>query len=216
MRRIIQTPPVGTMYFNGLNTSVVGTSLGWTGAQVHTFAVWCKWAGTTINNAAAVSVGESVVTKHPWIGVSLNKFACGNYGSAVQERPAIKDWKRLVGTYNGTHGKVFLNGMAYSVAQPYTVAINTSAVCIGNFNGGGYPFGGLMWKAMIWNRVLSDDEIALDFYEGKYISSGLVRYWPLETLTDGKTPELIGGTLDTVSNGSINTTDLPFKLRTQV
>lgn len=217
MRRIIQTPPPGVMVFNGTNTKITGSALGWAGAQAHTFAVWCKWFGTAGGSSPAITVGESVLTKSPFVGVSANKFGHGNYGSAIAERPAVKnDWKRLVGTYNGTNGKVFLNGAAYCTASPYVVNINTSVPYLGDFAGGGYPWAGFMWQAKIWNRVLSDDEIALDFFEGKHITSGLVRYWPLEVLSGGKTPELIGGTLDTVANGAINSTDLPFKARTAV
>lgn len=215
-RRMRLRPCAGVLRFDGVNSRVTGQQLGWTGAQPHTFASWVRWRGGT--NVVALGVGEKVLMKHPYIGVIGSKFTQGNYGGAGYQRPAGRGWHLLIGTYDGANVVLTVDDApTYFYPCVMTINFNTSVPTIGNLNGGGYPWGGEIGPSQIWDRVLTDDEKLDLFYDGTIPADGLRRNWPLESIVGGKTPELVGGTMDTVTGAVVDIHNLPpFALRTQL
>lgn len=215
-RRMRLRPCAGVLRFDGVNDKVTGASLGWTGAQPHTFASWVKWRGGV--NAVVLSAGENVLTKQPYIGVIGRKFAQGNYGGTGYQRPAGRGWHLLIGTYDGVNAILTVDDApTYWTSYPIAINLNSSVPTIGDLTGGGYPWGGAIGPTQIWERVLTEDEKLDLFYDGTIPTDGLRRNWPLETIVGGKTPELVGGTMDTVSGAVVDTDNLPpFALRSQL
>lgn len=130
-------------------------------------------------------------------------------------------WYHLVGTYDGTSLKIFLNGVqdGSTSVSGKTVAANTDLLYFGKMNNGSFPYwvDGSIDDVRIYNRALSATEVQALYALGDAdkinssmaqpqgtgrLDSGLQSYWSLDentgtTTTDASTNALTG----TLTNG---------------
>lgn len=87
-------------------------------------------------------------------------------------------WSFLVGTYDGTTSRAYLNGVQiWSASQNGTISAGTT-YWIGTYQGildGNHNFPGKISEVRIYNRALSDTEITQNYnsHKRKYGSSAL-------------------------------------------
>ena len=75
----------------------------------------------------------------------------------------INGWGHWTIVYNGTHVRIYRNGI-YEGQQATTGTANwTNGLRIGNYTGGGYPWNGQIAVARMYNRALSDSEVQQNF-----------------------------------------------------
>ena len=151
--------------FNGTN-QYVGLGNVASLSSAITISAWIK--PTQISNFPMIVCKDVNVDYTFFIDTSnANKLAlrigaAGGLHDALSSTPITTNtWQHVVGTYDGTTIKVYINGvLAGSRAQ--TGAIPTSAVAlnIGSFNnGGGDFFNGAIDDVRIYSRALSSAEI---------------------------------------------------------
>ncbi|ODS37905.1 MAG: hypothetical protein A7315_13045 [Candidatus Altiarchaeales archaeon WOR_SM1_79] len=99
-----------------------------------------------------------------WLGTDPNIVPTGS-------------WSHIVGTYDGTDTKIYLNGQLVNSGQtcsppPCTLNHVTHPLRIGAWPvTTGLPFDGTIDEVAIYNRALSESEIA-DHYDSNYINGG--------------------------------------------
>lgn len=70
-------------------------------------------------------------------------------------------------TYNGTNLTIYWDGVPTTIAAAFTnILSNTSPLWIGNANGGGYAWNGIIDDVAIWNRALSASDILQIYRRG--------------------------------------------------
>jgi hypothetical protein len=75
----------------------------------------------------------------------------------------INGWGHWTIVYNGTHVRIYRNGV-YEGQQATTGTANwANGLRIGNYTGGGYPWNGQIAVARMYNRALSDSEVQQNF-----------------------------------------------------
>lgn len=82
---------------------------------------------------------------------------------AASERKQDTDWHHVVGTYDGTNIKLYLDGTARGEtgSTSGTIRSVTTDLFVGASNSvGGTAFPGTIDHVMIWNRALDEDEIS--------------------------------------------------------
>lgn len=88
------------------------------------------------------------------------------YGAAQGGTISPGDWQFVVGTYNGTTGTLYVNGVAVAsdtFAAPGTVSL---PVYIGASTGGGAGWKGRIDEVQMYNRALSASEVATLYESG--------------------------------------------------
>ena len=81
---------------------------------------------------------------------------------------ALNEWVYMVGTYDGTTEKIYVNNVLIA-SQSTSQLVNPSVgqFKIGTFDGGGeFAFNGSVDAVGIWNRALSDAEVAALYNNG--------------------------------------------------
>jgi hypothetical protein len=114
-------------------------------------------------------------------------------------------WYHIVGTYDGTNLKVYVNGTAYTTAETGSLNTYSTNVEIGHYVPGSTFTNGSIDEVGIWNRALSTTEV------GQLYNSGNGLAYPLSTETtitlSGETATWSAGGLTTklinTLNGSI-------------
>jgi len=133
----------------------------------------CGWF-----NASATSASNAfLVGKNAAYGLAMyNNFMPNVYfGSGSTNLystiPFVANsWYYVAGTFNITDSKIYMNGAFNRTSAISGTATQSSAVAMGGVGVGGYYFNGKIDNVRVYNRVLSDDEIAqiYNFEKTKY------------------------------------------------
>jgi hypothetical protein len=151
-------------YFDGSSRlSSSDLSLLPIGAQVRTLSVWIRPSSVS-SDTYALAYGESSSNKY--FGLNLDHsslyFAANNNSNPVTYTCATDTWIHVAGVYDGSTLKLYINGVLHGEAAFPTATLNTGSQSIdigGRYTGDLY-FKGYMASARIYNRVLTDSEIA--------------------------------------------------------
>lgn len=136
-----------------------------------------KWgASGAYSYALYVNSGNAVVFR-----VSANGTALTTAQSSTALTTAV--WYHIVGVYNGTDLRIYINGALDGSPVAHTTGIydGTQAFQIGNDNtSGGLYLNGVIDDVAIWNRALSSIEVAtlytyLDDFTMSAVISGTLR-----------------------------------------
>ncbi|MDD3006931.1 MAG: LamG domain-containing protein [Candidatus Pacebacteria bacterium] len=116
----------------------------------------------------------------------------------------------ITATYGGGFNNTYKNGVLESrEVNSGSISIVTSNLYIGSIGGTGEFFSGVLDDVRIYNRALSETEVA-DLYNGNQVDdTGLVGYWSFDEGSGSTTADLSGsGNTGTIS-GATFTTDTP-------
>ncbi|OGH70159.1 MAG: hypothetical protein A2754_00640 [Candidatus Magasanikbacteria bacterium RIFCSPHIGHO2_01_FULL_47_8] len=165
----------GAINFDGVN-DYVATNAEVGGLNAKTFAFWIK-PGAKMKNWAGLVLEAGSFNSSKYVGfagfsnmtVALYQgYANGNeqfYSSAVPVTP--KQWNHVVGTISKATGliKVYVNGVLKNTSS-WPAMINATlynpagGIKMGGTPGQTYAFLGQMDDAIVYNRALSDQEVA--------------------------------------------------------
>jgi hypothetical protein len=161
----------GALYFDGFNDAIeVPDSTSLHISNTITVGAWIKYEGgdnVQINTVLTKRSGESgfsLGTQHGKV-----RFSVGStYFDYVEGTTTLQPgkWYHLVGTYDGTTQKIYVNGLLdgsrlYSGQLSSNTAPLFIGLCISGETGAKYGyFTGIIDEVRIYNRALNSDEIA--------------------------------------------------------
>ena len=85
---------------------------------------------------------------------------------------ALNTWYHVVGTYDGSNIKIYINGILEGTAASTLSIIYAGTFNIGGWSGNNYPINGSLNDIRLYNHCLSQMEI-------KELSKGLILHYPL-------------------------------------
>src|SRR3990167_187861 len=80
--------------------------------------------------------------------------------------PTLNAWTHVVGSFDGTTSRVYVNGVLENSGTGRTYTSDTTALKIGMRDDLGFPFPGLIDEVRVYNRALSASEIKALRYRG--------------------------------------------------
>jgi len=92
--------------------------------------------------------------------IIFNIFDGLSSNSASYQNPPTNRWLHIVGTYENGTIKIYANGVLKNTASRPTIKVSTRDVYIGSYFGNMHFFDGLIANVSIYNRALTDEEIA--------------------------------------------------------
>jgi hypothetical protein len=157
----------GTLRF--LNTSSqFGTGAGTpVGINAYTKLIWFKLSGTADNNLLSSSVGG-----HFMFFGGTSKLYCGHTGWAGFPTTypstasfSVGVWYNVCLTFDTTNGMtLYINGVQDSTYTAQKTGVSGTGQCnLACFSPGGNLLNGIVAQAMIYNRVLTADEVVQNF-----------------------------------------------------
>lgn len=167
----------------------------------NTFSVAAWVNSDAVNQGGYHRIVENSFSSGFYLGVDATgtvykfivKSAVAPYGAAQGGtfRPGV--WQLVVGTYNGTTGTLYVNGVAVgsdAFAAPGTVNL---PVYIGVAAAGGVGWKGRIDEVRIWNRALTAAEVRAMYDAGsagecKAALGGVDAPWTTPFVTDGTLP----------------------------
>jgi len=181
--------------FDGANDYVVvpnSNSLNITGNAV-TVAAWIKHS-----SAGWHPVCDGIVQHEGQYALQINNgqptFYVNTGSGWVYARwantLALSTWYYVVGTYDGSGIRIWVNGIERaSTNNSGNLSSTSNTICLGSSANGTYPFNGIIDEVRIYNRALSSDEISalynaskarLDYADLRFTSSDgttTIPYW---------------------------------------
>jgi len=177
-----------SLYFNGSNTSVTTPDNNVLDITTNiTLSVWYKEDVGAGSNRWLIDKGNVNSSYAMFLegGLKMRLEKPGMQDCTVTE-PSEGVWHHAVSTYDGSNMRVYVDGVLANTCVA-TGAISTTAVGvrIGSFESNGYAFKGFIDDARIYNRVLSETEIAALYRSGEVVrknvsANGLVGHWTLD------------------------------------
>jgi len=174
-----------------------------------TISTWVKFAGATGDarnyiyddtSGSAGSMLTRIDSSNVWyFGVYDNN---ANFPSVSSTSVCSSDWTHLVGVYNGTDSKIYVNGVLERTSNPFaisSVAATSTAGVIGAEYDGTDEWNGTIDEVLVFNRSLSADEIL-----ALYNASANQYYNNFTSLAEG-THTFTGYAVDAV--GNVNETE---------
>ncbi|NVO21595.1 MAG: LruC domain-containing protein [Bacteroidetes bacterium] len=173
-----------SLNLNGTNSWVKvagGATLAFT--NKYSMSAWVK---------ASRQQTAKIVQKGDWDGLGLGQDLWNGWQTSVAfsdgtsavlnwggGRPVLNQWYHLVGTYDGTILKIYVDGvLKNSVAESKNIRANGRFVSIGSDAGSQKFFQGLLDEVSIWNEAMSINQITtartIGLTGGE---SGLKAYW---------------------------------------
>jgi hypothetical protein len=176
-----QTGKIGKAYeFDGADDSVGTSPTGSVSATSSvTISAWVKADGgefarvvqTVVNTNDTELALEYNRSNHEW-SMSVGKAGITSVYAADTSSATPGEWYYVVGTFDGSNMKLFVNGVYKSVTAVNETILTASPVNRGwsfgsmRFNGGDiYLFSGSVDEVAIWNRLLAPAEIT-NLYNG--------------------------------------------------
>ena len=189
-------PAQGSAEFNGTSDYIqLDTPFSYTN---HTIAAWVYVhnAGVSkeiFNSMDAVDDGIRIFARSTEeIKYSVNTIDLTSSSSYADE------WVYVVGTYDGTTQKLYINGsLDQSVAVSQTISTTTNArIGALNYSLANY-FDGNLANVAIWNRALSSDEINSVMWKSVNAltsaeSNGLQAWYALDDISGTSVPDSSG------------------------
>ncbi len=149
---------------NGLTLSSIGNSTNITAAG---------WAYFTAYGGGGQAYSVITVKGAPWTWLLENpsntlRFRITAGGSDVNVADttthALNTWYYVVGTYDGSNMKIYVNGVLKNTkAQAGALGTNSFSAKIGTYEGTNYNLTGRIGIVQIYNRALSADEVSQNF-----------------------------------------------------
>ena len=131
------------------------------------------WAYYTAYGGGGQSYSVITVKGSPWTWLLENlsstfRFRITAGGSDVNvadtSTHALNTWYNVVGTYDGSNMKIYVNGvLKNTAAQTGTLATNTETAKIGTWQGTNYNLTGRVSNVSIYNRALTAAEIKQNY-----------------------------------------------------
>jgi hypothetical protein len=188
----------GSGDYIGLGTFAPTTSTS------HTFSTWVKSsAGATLNSFLFDSaIGRLVIG---WNGIVSGKLgyydSSGNWRNSSVNAPNDGAWHHVVFVLDGSKniGSIYINGVLRETNLLYTPTVigNTAAIG-GRYSGDNYFFNGQIDEFRLYNRALSDAEVA-SLYNW---APGPIAYWKMDENTGTTANDTSGnGNTATLNNG---------------
>jgi len=194
-------------YIDGGNDSSVVISSG------ITIETWIKpqpdqeycWDGSKGNYGVAASVNNYTgSTTWSWqlrygapttcyLGFQFNGNPEGAKWVTIGQNLTAETWYHVVGTFNGTHIKSYLNGTLVETSTISAITTNPNNKILIGTEGWANYFNGTIDEVRIWNRALSPEEINASYNNGLYrlyhnftsLSQGTYNYYAYAIDTAG-------------------------------
>jgi LruC domain-containing protein len=206
-----------SMSFNGSNSWIKvtnATNLGFT--NQYSVSAWVK---------AGRHQSAKIIQKGDWDGLGLGQdlwegwqtsvaFSDGtsavvNWGSG---RPVLNQWYHLVGTYDGSTIKLYVDGtLVKSQSVSKSIKANTRFISIGSDAGSQKFFQGVLDEVSIWNIALSSTQVTTakttGFTGGE---NGIKGYWKFNEIIGTVCYDLTPDHYDGANNAAIYCTDVGY------
>ena len=177
----------GAFYYDG-NTpnGSIGNGLP-AGNAPRTLCIWIK-PQVSQSNRVLVAHGTAAFNRGFGISLDTNGISMWIYGNTVSPfsyTPQLNTWQHVCGAYDGTNGKIFVNGVLLGT-QAIAGTLDTSGneLGIGSNLGGGNIYQGTLDDVRVYNSALSDLQIR---QVAAQVPAGLVRLYDMtDDLVDGK------------------------------
>lgn len=158
----------GALYFNGTSSYVsVADSSALLPSSAITMAYWARrdGPGNTLGNSIEVAKGNGNYLGVCYSGSNSAIFSLVTptqvYSTSSIPCAAYGEWHHYAGTYNGSVNNIYIDGVAVATTSDTGAIVDTAGnLNIGRFDGGNYNFNGLLDDVRIYNRALSNTEIA--------------------------------------------------------
>jgi len=141
---------------------------------VITWSLWCmpyvaqdaKCIISKTNTSDFSNIIRTYTSPNSWA------FTYGNKQIYVSNTLTVAKWQHVVGTYDGTDVKLYVDGIERGFVTQTGLSSNPSySLRIGSNNGNGY-FNGIIDNVLVYNRALSSDEVKQLYNETKDGSYG--------------------------------------------
>jgi hypothetical protein len=105
-----------------------------------------------------IQIGTSTYT-----GFNLY-LGSNSFQTTVVGRPAVNQWYNVVGNYDGSRARIYINGILSSISTNSGITSALSGFTLGNGSAGGNSY----WKGniantQIYNRALSAQEVLQNY-----------------------------------------------------
>jgi hypothetical protein len=157
----------GSLYFNGTSHYLPIPTAGLPyRANPSTMEAWVRSNTASGGYQFAISYGNNISNQGRHIGILNNTFIHGSFGfndiTGGTVVPGV--WYHLVGTYNGTVHRLYVNGVQLAVSGAVSFNTTEFSAQIGcQVNGATQYWNGDIASAKIYNRALTDTEILQNF-----------------------------------------------------
>jgi PKD repeat protein len=171
--------PDGAYYFDGIDDyiNVPDNEIFQIIDNSVTVAIWAKVSYLT--NRFFLYKGDSQTNREYSMGFqvdSLAAFGINNLGGFQENQFGVltydileeDTWYHIVGTWDGTYHKIYLNGVLQGSATPeVTIGNYDSDLYIGSYGGNieRYALNGVIDDVRIYNRALTDEEVNILYSE---------------------------------------------------
>ena len=183
------------------------------------------WAKYNAYGGGGQAYSVIAVKGNPWTFLMENpsnkirfRISAGGVDTAAADSASheLNRWYHFVGTFNGTHIKIYKDGVEVgNTLQTGSLAATDTTAKIGTFTGTSYNFNGTIDEVRIYNRALAPSEIAALYNGTKTFhltfssmptegmsnetpaptindETGLVGYWNLDDYANGNTTDSSG------------------------
>ncbi len=212
------------LQFNGSSFATLSsaTQESFSGTQPFTVSAWVKTTPDSrraiVSSAGFVNGGYSLAMDGGTANGASAVFFIENSPStnAIATSPAsyfaTSTWNHVVGTYDGSVGRVYVNGvLGGTTSGGITIGANPNSMRIGGATQGGWNnFVGTIDDVRVYNLALSAAEVAALYRAGETVrktanNSGLAGYWSF----DEGTSTIAGDMSGNGGNGSLSNFSFP-------
>lgn len=109
-------------------------------------------------------------------------------------------WYHVVGTYDGTTARIYVNGDLQGT-QAASLVHYDNPVTISSTAGGERFIHGQIDEVLLYNRTLSDAEVLVQYEDCPRPPQDMVLYWPFDEIGGTNADEAVGGYDGTLTNG---------------
>jgi hypothetical protein len=184
-----------------------------------TIAAWANPTSLTVVTAPTIVGMNSTTTNRCNYRLFMTPTEFGTqytnsgtfYSATYTSSPSDGTWYHLVGTWDGSNLKLYVNG-TLQATTPVTLTPDTSSsvLQIGTFpNASGTPTGywdGMIDDVRVYNRAITATEVSTLYSGSNSVISGLEGYWPLD---EGPSVNSVLDKSGNGNNGTLEGTTLP-------
>jgi len=166
----------GCLKFDGSNDHInIGDNVDLSGNQAMTLEAWIYPRSLPGVNSRAVSKYDTGTTGEWYLGIDSNGLVnflreCGSYGTNSTSTITTNEWQHIVGTYDATDLKIYINGRLDKETTDSCSISNTTAETVAGAeddgSGSTSNFNGLIDEVKIYNYARSQAQIAWEYNRG--------------------------------------------------